>query len=392
MLRKGLSLANILKIYRSGKRALAPKIRVGYERFKQFFMLPGCYRKIRAEKACARSSWGLAVDLMTWFFSYRTFPEHYGPGRLGEVEKTAWKYYYGSNYLPHQQARLQRSVQPLEYRILFNDKYICALLCQALGFKTPQTNGVLDPRQDYRSRIGDWLKSRPARPLIIKPLYGEMGRDIVMAKSAGTDDMIVSSKGSVPLAEYVLQEKAIVQEFLVQDPRMAEFSPSSVNTLRLVTMLTPQTQVIIVYSVFRSGVGKAIVDNFSAGGVLVDVDCDRGVLRKYAYDKNSNRYASHPTSGIAFEGHPVPAWHRVRAFAEDFQRSFPFYRMIGLDIALDWEGDPVIIEANGQPDLGGYEQAVGPLLKNEEVLKAFGEYGLLVNKHQRRLYKAQGKL
>lgn len=66
--------------------------------------------------------------------------------------------------------------------------------------------------------------------------------------------------------------------------------------------------------------------------------------------------------------------------------------MIGLDIALDWEGDPVIIEANGQPDLGGYEQAVGPLLKNEEVLKAFGEYGLLVNKHQRRLYKAQGKL
>jgi hypothetical protein len=32
------------------------------------------------------------------------------------------------------------------------------------------------------------------------------------------------------------------------------------------------------------------------------------------------------------------------------------------------------------------EQKAGPLLRSESALRAFGEYDLLVNKHQRKLY------
>ena len=110
--------ARALRVYRSGKRTIFSKVRLGYERTKQFFMLPGCYRRIRAIKDCRRSRVGLALDLLTWFFSYKTFPVHYGLSRLWEVDRKDWKYYYGSNYLPHQLARLKRSVQPLEYRVL----------------------------------------------------------------------------------------------------------------------------------------------------------------------------------------------------------------------------------------------------------------------------------
>ena len=384
--RKERPVQKALRLYRSRKKTIFLRTRLGYDRAKQFSMLPGCYRKIRAIEDCGRSRTGLAFDLLTWFFSFKTFPNHYGLCRLWEVDRKEWKYYYGSNYLPHQLARLKRFVQPLEYRVLFNDKYVCVLMCQALGFRTPRTYGVLDPALDYRAQIDEWLDASSEHQLIIKPLFGEMGRDIVVATRAEGRTVIRTKQKSSPLEGYVLGEKAIVQDIVAQDARMAVFSSSSVNTLRVVTMLTPQNKVLIVNAIFRSGVGSAFIDNWSAGGVAIGVDCINGKLLKYAYDKNSNRYLTHPESGVVFEDSPVPAWDRICALAIAVQKAFPFYRLLGLDMAIDRTGEPVIIEINGAPDLGGGEQMAGPMLRHKPVLRAFGEYGLLVNRHQRKLY------
>jgi hypothetical protein len=386
--RSGKRALSALEIYRSSKAAVFPRVRLGYERTKQFFRLPAYFRQVRRMEEGPGSGLSVARDLLTWFFSYKTFPDHYGLCRLWEVDRSEWKYYFGSNYQPQKLARLKKFVQPLEYRIFFNDKYLCALLCRALGVPTARTHGVVDPAHDFRSQIAAWLRSSAVGKLIIKPLYGEMGRDIVLAELTRDGIVIRDGRSATPLEDFVLEEKALVQDVLTQDPRLAAFSASSVNTLRVVTMLTPQDDVLIVNASFRSGVGGALVDNWSAGGVSVGVDCDRGVLKKFAYDKKSRRYAAHPTSGIVFEGHPVPEWDKIRAAAASIQRAFSFYRLIGLDMALDANGEPTLIEANGAPDLAGLEQKAGPLLKNEAVLRAFGEYDLLVNRHQRKLYEA----
>ena len=389
--RKERPLSKALGFYRSQKRSVFSKTRLGYERTKQFFMLPGCYRNVLAYKDCKKSRISIAFDLLTWFFSYKTLPIHYGLCRLWEVDRSEWKYYYGSNYLPHQQARLKKAVQPFEYRVLFNDKYLCVLLCKALGIRVPHTYGVLDPAHDYRAQIAAWLIASPAQKLIIKPLAAFGGRGIVLAEQNENGIVIRSGQTSVPLDQFVMKGKAIVQDVLTQDARMAAFSPSSVNTFRVVTMVTPQDKVIIVNASLRSGVGKAFVDNWSAGGVSVGVDCRNGKLKKYAYDKKSTRFAAHPTSGLVFEGHPVPEWERVCSTAAKVQRAFSFFRLLGLDMALDESGQPVILEINHGPDLAGLEQKAGPLLRSEPVLRAFGDYDLLVNKHQRKLYASLGK-
>lgn len=370
----------------SVRRWLRSRWQVGTERFKQFFMLPGCYRRIRAIKDCAKRGPALALDLLIWFFDYKTFPGHYGLSRLWEVPKSEWKYYYGSNYNPHQKMKLKRFVEPLEYRMLFNDKYLCVLTCEALGIRVPRTRGTVDPAHDYRSPIASWLALSPAGRLIIKPLWGEMGRDIVMAEPGAEGPIVRTPRGAIPLSRFTLREKSIVQDVLAQDPRVAAFSPSSVNTFRVVTMMTPQDEVIIVNASFRSGVAGGLVDNWSAGGVSVGVDCPKGTLKAFAYDKKSNRYAAHPTSGIVFEDFRIPEWERIKATAIATQSAFPFYRLMGLDLALDREGAPVLIEVNGAPDLAGLEQKAGPLLKDPCVLRAFGEYDLLVNRHQKRLF------
>jgi len=377
--------------YRSLKRALFPRVRLGYERFKQFFLLPGWYRKVRAYKDCTKPGWSLASDLLTWFFSYKTLPTHYGLDRLWEIDRGEWKYYYGSNYLPHQQARLRKRVEPLEYRVLFNDKYVCVLLCQALGIRVPRTHGMLDPDGRYRALIGDWLAASSSNRLIIKPLGGSSGRDIVLAENDGSGTVIRSRRSAVPLEQYVLKEKAIVQDYLTQHPGMAVFSPSSVNTVRVVTLLTPQDDILIVDALVRTGIGQAFIDNWGAGGVAAGIDCLSGRVKKDAYDKKGNRYTAHPTSGVVFEDFQIPAWKRFQAFSVMVQRAFSFFPMLGLDLALGMDGEPVLIELNHGPDIAGMEQICGPLLRNEPVLRAFGDYDLLVNKHQKRLYAGLAK-
>lgn len=377
-----------LRARASVRRLLLSRWQVGTERFKQFFMLPDCYRKIRAIKDCPKRGPALALDLLIWFYDYKAFPGHYGLSRLWEVPQSEWKYSYGSNYNPHQKMKLKRFVEPLEYRVLFNDKYLCILICEALGIRVPRTRGTVDTAHDYRSSIASWLALSPAGKLIIKPLWGEMGRDIVMAEPGAEAPIVRTPRGAIPLSQFVLREKSIVQDVLAQDPRVAAFSPSSVNTFRVVTMMTPQDEVIIVNASFRSGVAGGLVDNWSAGGVSVGVDCPRGTLKAFAYDKKSNRYAAHPTSGIVFEGFRIPEWEKIKATAIAIQTALPFYRLLGLDLALDREGTPVLIEVNGAPDLAGLEQKAGPLLKDPRVLRAFGEYDLLVNRHQRKLYAA----
>ena len=176
---------------------------------------------------------------------------------------------------------------------------------------------------------------------------------------------------------------------------MAALSLNSVNTIRVVTMINLQGQVLILNASLRMGVGDSFVDNFSAGGVSAGIDPEAGRLMRYAYDRDWNRYIEHPTTKKVFEDFRVPEWSRIVGTARSIQGFFPFYRLLGLDLAIEQNGEPVLIELNGAPDLVGLEQKAGPLLRSEPVLRAFGEYGLLVNKYQRRLYadlgRAQGR-
>jgi hypothetical protein len=369
----------------SGPRRRLPRARLAYQRFRQFLALPGCYRQVRAFKECPRKGTALAGDLLTLFFSYKTFPDHYGLCRLWEVGRRDWKYYYGSNYHPHQRIRIAAALKQQDYRIMFIDKFLCTMYGKGMGIPSPYTYGIVDPAEDFRAQIRAWFQASSAPALIIKPLYGRGGLGIVIARKDG-DHITIQAKAPVSLDDFVLEDRSVVQELLQQDKRMSAFSPFSVNTLRIITMLTKRGEVILVNGSMRSGVGESFVDNWSAGGVSVGVDCEKGVLKRYAYDRKWNRFPAHPTSGTVFENYPIPEWERVRAAAVSIQKAFSFYRMLGLDLAIGPGGEPVLIEINGAPDLAALEQKAGPLLKSLPVLRAFGEYGLLVNRHQRGLY------
>jgi hypothetical protein len=355
-----------------------------------FFKLPNCFLEIIKKKECKKSRLRIAYDLLELFFLYKTFPVHYGIYRLWEVEKSQWKYYYGSHLQPYPRLTLRNTVQPPEYDILFRDKEVCELLCKGIGVSIPYTYGLISPDQNYKERIDSWFQNIDEDSLIIKPLKGNAARGIVLAKRINKKIIIQSKTGITPLSEFKLSDAAIVQRIIKQDRRMSAFSPASLNTIRVVTMYTKNESIIVLATLMRCGIGDAFVDNWSAGGIAVGIDKETGHLNKHGFDKEGSRYTEHPTSKVMFEGFRVPEWQGIINLATKIQRAFPCYRILGTDIALQENGEPVLIEINGTPGFHLLEAACGPLLRDEQNLKAFGEYNLLVNKFQRELYSLIG--
>jgi len=245
---------------------------------------------------------------------------------------------------------------------------------------------MISPDLNYKELIKLWFQNNNIDSLIIKPLRGTLGRGIVLAKRINNNIIIQSKTGFTPLQDFDLSETAIVQVVIKQHKRMSAFSSSSVNTIRVMTLYTKKGSVLVLGALMRSGIGESYVDNWDAGGVAVGIENETGQLKKYGYNKEGIRYIEHPTSKVMFEGFIIPQWQCIVDLAVNIQKAFPWYRLLGMDIALRENGEPILIEINSKPDFRILEQTCGPLLQVEKNLIAFGEYDLFVNKHQKALY------
>ena len=78
-------------------------------------------------------------------------------------------------------------------------------------------------------------------------------------------------------------------------------------------------------------------------------------------------------------------------FSRFVQGCFPFYRLLGLDVAIT-NGGPVIIEINAFPDFVFMEQGSGPFLRDPLIFEEFAKYGLLYNRLQKKLGRGSGKV
>ena len=153
-------------------------------------------------------------------------------------------------------------------------------------------------------------------------------------------------------------------------------------------MLTRSSEVIVIGASMRFGVGESFVDNWSAGGIAVGVDHERGILLPIGYDKRGNRFTRHPISKVVFKDFCIPNWGDAVALGRRVQRAFPFFRLLGMDIGFTPSG-VVLIEINSDADLVFQEQTSGPLLSTRQTWDAFNEYQLLYNRQQANLFAAR---
>ena len=156
----------------------------------------------------------------------------------------------------------------------------------------------------------------------------------------------------------------IAQKPIKQHKNMSYVNESSVNTIRVISMLNEDG--VKIYSiVVRAGQKGDKCDNSTAGGVSIGVD-ENGNLKEYGYDAKGNRWNVHPTNGFKFGGHPLPSFDKIKEFVKKAHPMVPHFRLVSWDISVEENGEPILLETNlcqGSLDLHQFNN--GPLFGDD---------------------------
>lgn len=157
----------------------------------------------------------------------------------------------------------------------------------------------------------------------------------------------------------------LIEEEIVQHHELAEFHPSSVNTLRVTSVFdNSSNKVTIATACFRMGDKYSQVDNFSSGGIIANIDVKTGIIRTVGFNEDNEEFMRHPISHKQIIGYQIPYWEECKNFVCEAAKRLPTVRYVGWDIVLLEGGKFLIIEGNNDADFTteqAYGQALWPL-------------------------------
>ena len=139
----------------------------------------------------------------------------------------------------------------------------------------------------------------------------------------------------------------LCEEFVVQHEAVSALYPRSVNTYRIVTVLTEGVP-HIVYAFIRIGNGGRFVDNINAGGMAAPVNIETGIIEYPAFDKDSIYYETHPYTNCPIKGYQLPQWDKAVETVLKAATVVPEVGYVGWDVAATKDG-VVLIEGNPFP-------------------------------------------
>ena len=134
----------------------------------------------------------------------------------------------------------------------------------------------------------------------------------------------------------------IIEELIKQVPQMAEWNPTSVNTIRFTTFKNSEG-IHFHCPWMRTGRKGSVVDNAGSGGIYAAIDLETGKIFTDGIDEQCNEYVVHPDAKIKYNGWQVPRWEELKKLAKEMHESImPEHRYIGWDFALTDKGWCVI--------------------------------------------------
>lgn len=187
---------------------------------------------------------------------------------------------------------------------------------------------------------------RKYEKVFIKPLEGSKGNGAHVYTYVDDDSSVIYCRE-------LLKEcpSWMVEECIHQCKAMSQWNETSVNTIRIPTFLRDDTFTVI-WTRMRMGKKGAVVDNAAAGGIVVNVDPETGVVTSDGIDESFNHFDKHPDCGLTFKGWQVPRWQELLTTVEKLHREvFNKHVYVAWDFALTDEGW-VVIEGNWGQLLG----------------------------------------
>lgn len=172
---------------------------------------------------------------------------------------------------------------------------------------------------------------------IVKPTSASSGKGIHVYAGETIEDLIAA--------------KALLEEFVIQHHAMSALNPSSVNTVRIYTILDKDHTPHILSASIRVGGMNSEVDNFHQGGVGYPLDLEHGVVMAAGHSIDGKSYLYHPGTNTKIIGFEVPNWTALKEYIFRAAQIIPTARLIAWDVAVLEDGFEMIEgNYNGDPN------------------------------------------
>jgi alpha-L-glutamate ligase-like protein len=237
-----------------------------------------------------------------------------------------------------------------------DDKLRMHALCRRIGVPSPAVYGEVGYHSMLR-RLPELLAGRT--DFVIKPNCGSAGRGVLVV--AGRDGRrFIRHNGERLRWEHLRQhcsdilsgmyslggrpDKALVQQRVRLHPVFETVAYQGIPDIRII-LYRYEPAMAMLRLPTRASNGRA---NLHQGGLGVGIELGSGITH-HAVQKN--RYVDcHPDTGLPVVGLKMPYWRVVldmaRRVAEEVGLGY-----LGVDIVIDAEAGPMLLEANARPGL-----------------------------------------
>lgn len=178
---------------------------------------------------------------------------------------------------------------------------------------------------------------------IVKPCDGKLGQGIFKTYKDA------DHKDDRKLFENCVKSRMLVEQCIEACDELKAFHPQSLNTLRVVTIANRE-RACVFSGVFRTGVGKSVVDNTHQGGVSAQIDVVGGIVETDGANTSGERFSHHPDSGIAIKGFKIPKWDAIVETCCEAAKVTD-NPITGWDVVVNSDGKVELIEGNYGPDM-----------------------------------------
>ncbi len=240
---------------------------------------------------------------------------------------------------------------------LVDDKVQTKQLAIAAGIAVPELFGLVSSVHAARD-FERFVEGKS--DFVIKPAHGSGGKGILVVVDRRRD-MYVKGDGTLLSnaeithhIENVLggvyslgghPDQAIIEYRVRFDPVFESVSYRGVPDIRVLVYRGVPAMAMLRLPTRRSD-GRA---NLHQGAVGAGIDLATGVTTLAVY--NDNRILEHPDYGTTLAGLAIPHWDNLVELAARCQELAPL-GYLGVDMVLDAELGPLVLELNARPGLG----------------------------------------
>ena len=239
---------------------------------------------------------------------------------------------------------------------LIDDKALTKEICEAHGIRVPETYALIARFGDI-PRLMDLIGER--QEFVVKPAQGAGGRGVLVIVRHDQQGFETTHGDLLSFAElrhhtsttlsglYSLggrPDRAIVEQRIVRHPIFERIAIEGTPDIRIIVYRGVPVMAMLRLPT-RASRGRA---NLHQGAIGVGIDLGTGeTVGGVLMDR---AVTSHPDTGASVQGTLIPNWHEFLTIAMRLTDAVQM-GYVGVDLVLDADQGPVVLEANARPGL-----------------------------------------